>query len=166
MIYLFYAKMIIQQIYNKTAFLIGKIRVVFRKKFFHKIGKSCFIMKNCLFYSPGWITLWDRVFVNINCIFDGKWWLKIWDDVSFWPNVRIWTFNHNFEDRNIPINVQWNILKNVSIGNDVRIGDGSIILPWVTIGNGSIIAAWSVVTKNVGEFEIWGGNPARFIKYR
>ena len=119
-----------------------------------------------MFYSPGWITLWDRVFVNINCIFDGKWWLKIWDDVSFWPNVRIWTFNHNFEDRNIPINVQWNILKSVLIGNDVRIGDGSIILPWVTIGNGSIIAAWSVVTKNVGEFEIWGGNPARFIKYR
>ena len=153
MIYLFYAKMIIQKIYNKTAFLIGKMRIVFRKIFFHKLGKSCFIMKNCLFYSPGWITLWDRVFVNINCIFDGKWWLKIWDDVSFWPNVRIWTFNHNFEDRNIPINVQ-------------RIGDGSIILPWVTIGNGSIIAAWSVVTKNVGEFEIWGGNPARFIKYR
>lgn len=54
----------------------------------------------------------------------------------------------------------------VSIGIDVWIGAGAIILGGVTIGDGAIIAAGSVVTKDVGSFEIVGGNPARLIRRR
>jgi len=52
----------------------------------------------------------------------------------------------------------------IVIGKDVFIGANSIILKGVTIGNRSIIAAGSVVTKNVGENEVWGGNPAKKIR--
>ncbi len=56
---------------------------------------------------------------------------------------------------------------NLIIGNDVWIGYGAIILPGVTyIGNGSVIGAGSVVTKNVNDFEIVAGNPARLIRMR
>lgn len=44
------------------------------------------------------------------------------------------------------------------------IGAGSIILKGVTIGRNSIIGAGSVVTRSVPDNEIWGGNPAKFIK--
>jgi acetyltransferase-like isoleucine patch superfamily enzyme len=44
------------------------------------------------------------------------------------------------------------------------IGSGSIILKGVTIGENSIIGAGSVVTKDIPSNEIWGGNPARFIR--
>lgn len=54
----------------------------------------------------------------------------------------------------------------VTIGNDVWIGMGAIVLPGVTIGDGAIIGAGSVVTKNVGDYEIVGGNPARHIRFR
>ena len=54
--------------------------------------------------------------------------------------------------------------KPVIIGNNVFVGAHSIILKGVEIGDNSIIAAGSVVTKNVQKNEIWGGNPARFIK--
>ncbi|MEY3499333.1 MAG: hypothetical protein RL308_1002 [Bacteroidota bacterium] len=54
----------------------------------------------------------------------------------------------------------------VHIKNDVWIGSGSKILSGVTIGNGAVIAANSLVSKNVGDYEIWGGNPAKFIKHR
>lgn len=54
--------------------------------------------------------------------------------------------------------------KAIKIGNHVFIGAKSIILKGVTIGDHSIIGAGSVVTKNVPPDEIWGGNPARFIK--
>ena len=54
----------------------------------------------------------------------------------------------------------------VTVGDDVWIGSGSIILSGVTIGTGAIIAAGSVVTKDVPSCEIWGGNPARKIRDR
>ena len=57
-------------------------------------------------------------------------------------------------------------LKPTIIGKDVWIGACSIIMVGVTIGDGSIIAAGSVVTKNVEEFSIYGGVPAKKIKNR
>lgn len=54
----------------------------------------------------------------------------------------------------------------VKIGNDVWIGEKSIILDGVTIGNGSVIAAGAVVTKDVEPYSIVGGVPAKFIKKR
>ena len=54
----------------------------------------------------------------------------------------------------------------VKIGNNVFLGMDSIILKGVTIGDGAVIAAGAVVSKDVPQNEIWGGNPARFIKRR
>lgn len=52
----------------------------------------------------------------------------------------------------------------VTIGDNVWIGGKSTILPGVTIGKGAIIGAMSVVTKDVPDYAIVGGNPARIIK--
>ena len=54
----------------------------------------------------------------------------------------------------------------VVIEEDVWCGANVTILKGVTIGKGSVIAAGAVVTKNVGEYEIWGGIPAKKIKNR
>lgn len=55
---------------------------------------------------------------------------------------------------------------NVVIENDVWIGRDTMIMSGVKISNGAIIAARSIVTKNVGPYEIWGGNPAKLIRKR
>ena len=52
----------------------------------------------------------------------------------------------------------------VHIGKNVFIGTQTIVLKGVTIGDNSIIAAGSVVTKSVPNNEIWGGNPAKFLR--
>lgn len=52
----------------------------------------------------------------------------------------------------------------VHIGCNVFIGTQAIVLKGVTIGDNSIIAAGSVVTKNIPSNEIWGGNPAKFLR--
>ena len=55
-------------------------------------------------------------------------------------------------------------LGRISVGHNCFIGCHSIIMPGVTIGNNSIVAAGSVVTKSIPDGEVWGGNPAHFIK--
>ena len=52
------------------------------------------------------------------------------------------------------------------IGNDVWLGIRTIVIGGVTIGDGAVIGGGSVVTKDVGPYEIWAGNPARFIRKR
>lgn len=52
------------------------------------------------------------------------------------------------------------------IGNHVWIGANAVILQGVKIGNNSVIAAGAVVNKNVSDYEIWGGVPAKLISLR
>jgi virginiamycin A acetyltransferase len=56
--------------------------------------------------------------------------------------------------------------KKISIGNDVWIGQGVIIVGNVTIGNGAILAAGSVVTKDVEPYSIVGGVPVKLLYKR
>jgi virginiamycin A acetyltransferase len=52
------------------------------------------------------------------------------------------------------------------VGNDVWIGYGATVLPGVRIGHGAIVGAGSVVTSDVPDYGIVGGNPARLIRHR
>jgi acetyltransferase-like isoleucine patch superfamily enzyme len=69
--------------------------------------------------------------------------------------------NSNFQIKRPPT-----ILKRTMIGNDVYIGHGAFIMPGVTIGNGAVIGAMSVVTKDVPDYAIVAGSPARVIRKR
>lgn len=52
------------------------------------------------------------------------------------------------------------------IGNDVWIGANVTLLSGISIGDGAVIVATATVTRSVGPYEIWGGNPARLIRKR
>jgi acetyltransferase-like isoleucine patch superfamily enzyme len=54
----------------------------------------------------------------------------------------------------------------IRVGNDVWIGHGALILSGVKIGDGAVVGAGSVVTKDVENYAVVAGNPARFVKYR
>ncbi len=56
--------------------------------------------------------------------------------------------------------------KRTVIGNDVWIGDRVIIKGGITVGNGAVIGMGSIVTKDIGDYEIWAGNPAKLIRKR
>lgn len=64
----------------------------------------------------------------------------------------------------IPEDIRGIKTKEVLISDGVFIGAHSIILKGVTIGQNAIVGAGSVVTKSIPENEIWGGNPAKFIR--
>ena len=56
--------------------------------------------------------------------------------------------------------------KQTMIGSDVWIGNNSLIKSGIKIGHGAVIGMGSVLTKDVGDYEIWAGNPAKLIRKR
>jgi len=82
-------------------------------------------------------------------------------------NVSILGGDHVFDNPQKPIIFSGRPnITTTFIGKDVWIGAYSIIMAGIKIGDGAIVAAGSVVTKNVEDFTIVGGNPARFIRNR
>lgn len=94
--------------------------------------------------------------------------IVIGDNVNLGGNVAIYdtdfhSLNH-IKRLNRELDSRDTKTKPVKIGNNVFVGAHSTILKGVTIGDNSIIGACSLVTKNIPANEIWGGNPAKFIK--
>ena len=108
------------------------------------------------------IHLGKNVFINSDCKFQDQGGIYIGDDVLIGHNVVLATLNHEEDPEK-----RGNLCPSpIRIGNKVWIGSNATILPGVTIGDGAIIAAGAVVTKDVPDYAIVGGNPAKIIRMR
>lgn len=134
-----------------------------------KIGKSN-IHPTAILREGENITIGDNCLINHNCLIQagkseyGK--VTIGNYVHTGVNVMMMAFNHGFYTREIPTKEQDYLDAPIVINDDVWIGAGSIILAGVTIGKGAIIAAGAVVNKDVPDYAIVGGVPAKVLKYR
>ena len=107
------------------------------------------------------ISLGERVFFNFQCVVLDAAPVRIGDFTLFGPGVQIYTSTHPLDA------VQRRTVesaKPVTIGSDVWVGGGAIILPGVTIGSRAVIGAGSVVTRDVPEGMVAAGNPCRVIR--
>lgn len=149
--------------YAKGGKKARKFREKTARKFLDFVGKDVNIEQGAQITSK--MRIGDRSGVGINAKMHGT--VIIGNDVMMGPDCIIYTRNHAFADTTIPMNQQgFQEEKPVVIGNDVWIGGRVIILPGVHVGNGAIIGAGAVVTKDVPDYAIVGGNPAKVIKYR
>lgn len=108
----------------------------------------------------------NNVGIAQNCFIQVRGNVVIEDNVIFGPNVSVFSENHNFENPDLPVNVQGVNRKGVKIESGVWVGTRSIILDGIVVGKNSIIAAGSVVNKDVLPFSIVGGVPAKLIRMR
>lgn len=110
--------------------------------------------------------------VNMNCVFLDDNRITIGDNALIAPNVQIYTAFHpkNAKDRfgEPKEDGSFAFCKTqtapVTIGNNVWIGGGAIIMPGVTIGDNVVIGAGSVVTRDIPSNKIACGNPCRVIR--
>ena len=90
----------------------------------------------------------------------------IGDNFHSGVECRFITQNHNFDSGDaIPYDDTY-VLRDITIGDNVWIGDRVIVLGGVEIGEGAIIQAGSVVVADVPRCAIAGGHPAKVFKYR
>lgn len=105
------------------------------------------------------ISLGDGVFLNFNCIILDVVAVTIGDGTQIGPGVQILTADHPRDPERRRQMLEFG--RPVSIGRNVWIGGGAIILPGITIGDDAIIGAGSVVTRDVPAGATAVGNPAR-----
>ena len=140
-----------------------KMRGFWAKRVAAKFGQNVNIERNAVFGPL--LEIGDNSGVGIDCEVYGP--VKIGDNVMMGPEVVIYTSGHRHDRIDIPMIAQGNDdVKPVSIGNDVWIGRRAMIMPGVTVGNGVIIGAGAVVTKDIPDYSIVGGVPARVVKSR
>jgi len=140
-----------------------KLRGYFCKKIIACAGENINIEKGATFSRR--LSIGNNSGLGVNCIVQGT--VSIGDNVMMGPDVLIYTTNHEFRDKDVPMQKQgYQPERPVTIGNDVWIGARVIILPGVHIGDGCVIGAGSVVTKDIPAYSICAGNPAKVVKER
>jgi acetyltransferase-like isoleucine patch superfamily enzyme len=112
------------------------------------------------------ISVQDGASINIRCFLDGNGGVEIGADVLLSPGVQVISGNHVFDDPKVPIRFQGTTYGKVSIGKDCWLGTNVIVVPGVTVGRGSVIGAGAVVTKDIPEFSIALGVPAKVVGHR
>lgn len=110
----------------------------------------------------GNVIIGDQTIVGMGNVIIGP--VTIGNEVMLAQNIVISALNHGFEDVTISPRRQKETVKPILIGDDVWVGANVVITAGVTLGKHCIIGAGSVVTKDVPEFSVAVGNPAKVIK--
>lgn len=144
---------------------IRRIRSSCAALLFDKAGTNLNIERCADFGTGRGIEIGNNSGLGVDSVVRGP--LSIGDNVMMGRWVNIMTNSHETSRVDIPMNAQGNKpRRKVTIGSDVWIGNRVTILPGVTIGNGVIIGAGAVVTKDIPDYAVVGGVPARIIKFR
>ncbi|WP_434598985.1 sugar O-acetyltransferase [Streptomyces sp. A5-4] len=109
-----------------------------------------------------YITVGEDTFINYNLTALDVAPITIGRDCQIGPNVQLLTPTHPVEPE--PRRDKLEAARPITIGDNVWLGGGSIVLAGVTIGDNSVIGAGAVVTKDVPANVVAVGNPARVIR--
>ena len=108
------------------------------------------------------ITVGKRFYANSYCTIIDVAPVTIGDDVLLGPNVQIITAGHPIHPETRNSKYEYGLP--ITIGDNVWIGAGAIILPGVNIGSNTVIGAGAVVTKDIPDGVVAAGNPCRVLK--
>lgn len=117
-------------------------------------------------YYKGELTIGDGTWIGQQCFFHSAGNLRIGKNVGIGPGVKIITSYHGEDGIAKPVLHSKVFFEEVIVEDDSDLGVASIILPGVRIGKGVVVGAGAVVTKDVPDYAVVIGSPARIIRYR
>jgi acetyltransferase-like isoleucine patch superfamily enzyme len=126
-----------------------------------RIGIKSSILTDFKVASRGNISVGKNTVINNGCRFDNRFPIIIGDNVSITYGTIILTKGHDIDDpqfrtKGAPVQIE----------DYVWVCANVIILPGVCLGKGSVVLSGAVVTKDVPEYCVVGGNPARIVRQR
>jgi maltose O-acetyltransferase len=133
----------------------------YRRAMRMEIGRGSVIFMGAWIDTRGSFSMGEHSVVNQNCRLDARGGLRIGDNVSISAEVCILTADHDISSADF-----CSSCRPVVIGDRVFIGTRATILPGVNLGHGSVVAAGAMVTKDVPDFTVVAGVPAKVIGER
>ena len=132
------------------------------RKLFGELGEGCTVMPSFRCDYGYNVRMGRNAFVNYDCVFLDCNRITLGADVQIGPAVQIYTAGHPVEPELRRAGVEW--ARPVTVGDNVWIGGGSILLPGVTIGANTVVGAGSVVTRDLPANVVAAGNPCRVLR--
>lgn len=148
--------------YNRVIPMNAPMMTLILKKLLGSMGKFCYIEPpfRCDYGSN--IFVGENFIANYNLTVLDVAPVRIGDNCLVGPNVSIFTAGHPVHPEMRNTGLEYGI--EINIGDNVWIGGCSVINPGVTIGSNTVIASGSVVTKDIPDNVIAGGNPCKVIR--
>lgn len=150
----------VANIWLTMLFFFG-LRALFLRCIGLRVGKRVAIHSRVKFFGFGNFSIGDRSTLNHGCLVDNRIGVYIGSNVNVSHDVKIYSMGHDVND-------PWCKVSGgeVYLDDDVWVFPGVMIMPRVRISRGAVIYPGSIVTKDVPEFAIVAGNPAKIIGYR
>lgn len=126
------------------------------------LGEGAFIKPPIYLDYGEHVTVGSRTFANYNLVALDVAPITIGADCQIGPNVQLLTALHPIDPATR--RARWEAAEPISIGDNVWLGGGVIVLPGVTIGDNTIVGAGAVVTKDLPPNVVAVGNPARIVR--
>ena len=143
---------------NHTMPMTPEYGEVLKELFGDNIGENSMVQAPLSGVALDRLKIGNNVFINSNCLAMARGGITIEDDVMLAANVQLLSNNHDEYDRLVLL------CKPIHIKKGAWIGAGASILPGVTIGEYAIVGAGAIVTKDVGDYEVAVGVPAKVVK--
>jgi maltose O-acetyltransferase len=150
------------RIYNETLETEGDKRTKLLKELFGYTGENVYMEPNIRVDYGYNIFVGENFSANFDCTILDVCEVRFGDNCMLAPGVQIYTATHPLHPTERNSGKEY--AKPITFGNNVWIGGSAVINPGVTVGDNVVIASGSVVTKDVPNNVVVGGNPAKIIK--
>jgi maltose O-acetyltransferase len=148
--------------YNATSVRQRPLRRKLLEELLGSVGEDTEIRPPLYVDYGSHIRIGARCFANFGLVALDVAEITIGDDVQIGPNVQLLTPTHPVEPG--PRRAKWESARPITIGDNVWLGGGAIVLPGVTIGENTVVGAGSVVARDLPANVVAVGNPTRVVR--